>query len=132
MNEIKKTAVDYAMSWIRKGAIIFGGGAAIYLFNEGELGVNMTTVMATASPIVVVVITYMFDLFKWVLPKMMLAVVYKKVVGVLGKDNTAYLKQLINNKSPQEIVNELGVFFDDIQDIKGTLKLIRQDQENVM
>lgn len=117
---------------IRLGAVAFLGTAVVYLANEGELGVNLTTILSTASPLVLVIITYIFEALRYILPVVLVKTITSKVIGVVGQDSADYIKQLINNKTPQEIVSAFTELLERFSNLEETVSAIRQDQENVM
>lgn len=116
------------LSIVRLLAGGFGLGAVIYLSNQGELGVNLTTIMSTASPIVVIIFTYMFDVLKYVIPATLAKLVINKLVTAIGKDNTDFLVKIVNEVGAPKLVEIIKDGWDQFQDLKQTVTLIRDDQ----
>lgn len=113
---------------VRLLASAFGVGAVIYLSNQGELGVNLTTIMSTASPIVVIIVTYMFDVLKYVIPATVVKLVISNATKTLGQENTDFLVKLVNEIGAPKLVELIQNGWADIQQLKETVTLIRQDQ----
>jgi len=120
------------MTLIRLSAGGFGAAAVLYLSNQGELGVNMTTIMATASPIVLIIVTYMFEALRYILPTAIVRVVFNFAQKRFGNEHTKQLVELVNSIAPQEVVNKVTEFMSEFVDLKNTVTLIKERQENVM
>jgi hypothetical protein len=116
------------LSIVRAGAMMFLVAAPIYLANQGELGVNLTTIMSTSSPIVIIIITYTFDLLKYVLPSTMVKLVLSKFTKTLGAENVKFLTDLVNTTTPELLVKQVNEFRSEFNEMKETLALIREDQ----
>jgi len=120
------------ISLIKWGALAFTGTALYYLGSNGEIGVNMQTVLATAPSGFLVIFSGLFELVKYVLPATVVKLFVGKLTPIIGAENVAYLQQLAREKSPKEIVNSIGELVNEFQSLKKDISLIKERQENVM
>lgn len=117
---------------IKYAALAFTGASLYYLGSEGEIGVNMQTVLATAPTGTLVIFTSLYELVKYVLPVTMVKVFISRLTPVIGEEGVSYVKQLAREKTPQQIVESIGKLINEFQELKSDVNLIRSRQEEVL
>ena len=132
MENTKKSVVDFIVKSIRRLAFIFILVALGYLANNGELGANTVTAISTISPLALVIVTYLYEVMRWILPKAIVTLIWSTVTKYVGKENVPYLKTLIDATTPQALMEQVSEFLNDIKLMKNDIVLIKEKQDNVL
>jgi len=127
----KNKVMDFIVKSIRRLSILSIVGALFYLGSEGELGANEVTALSTISPLLVIVVTYMFEVLRWILPKAIVGIVWKYASTHIGTGNTNFLKDMTKNLSFAEIFKTGIKYKERFDKMEETISVIRSDQEKV-
>lgn len=117
---------------VKGGSLLFLVGAPLYLANEGELGVNLTSILATATPATLLIVAGLYELFQLVIPATTALKIWNVVIDTLGEDKADAIKGIVNELSPDELVKLAKQFILDLQEVKETVVAIKQTQDDVM
>jgi len=117
---------------VKGGSLLFLVGAPLYLANQGELGVNLTSIRAIATPATLLIITGLYETFQLVIPATTALKIWNVVIDTLGKDKADAIKGIVNELSPDELVSLAKQFITDLNVVKETVVAIKQTQDDVM
>lgn len=112
-------------------SVAFLIGAPLYLANEGELGVNLTSILVTVSPSVLLIITGIYEVLQYVLPAKTVMSLWKAVESKLGQENTKFVKDTINTITPEQFVKIATKLANEITEIRETVTAIKEKQDNL-